>query len=146
MVNKRIGLLVATLAIVASACSSGGATTAPQSAAPAVSEAPASEAPAASAPASAAAGSVHGRRVVEQLPAATLGRARRAEHQGHRRGRRWHATSSKDANLSTEQQLTDVDTLLSQGANVLIILAQDPTVIGPAVEKAKARRRPGHRL
>jgi D-xylose transport system substrate-binding protein len=45
---------------------------------------------------------------------------------------------SKDANLSTEQQLTDVDTLLSQGANVLIILAQDPTVIGPAVEKAKA--------
>ena len=45
MVNKRIGLLVATLAIVASACSSGGATTAPQSEAPAVSEAPASEAP-----------------------------------------------------------------------------------------------------
>ena len=74
---------------------------------------------------------------MEQLPAATLGGARPAEHQGHRRGRRWHATSSKDANLSTEQQLTDVDTLLSQGANVLIILAQDPTVIGPAVEKAK---------
>ena len=55
MVNKRIGLLVATLAIVASACSSGGATTAPQSAAPAVSEAPASAA-APSAGASAAAG------------------------------------------------------------------------------------------
>ena len=30
-----------------------------------------------------------------------------------------------------------MDTLLSQGANVLIILAQDPTVIGPAVQKAK---------
>ena len=44
---------------------------------------------------------------------------------------------SADANLSTEQQLTDVDTLLSQGANVLIILAQDTTVIGPAVQKAK---------
>ena len=43
----------------------------------------------------------------------------------------------KDANLSTEQQLTDVDTLLSQGAKVLIILAQDPSVIGPAVQKAK---------
>jgi D-xylose transport system substrate-binding protein len=43
----------------------------------------------------------------------------------------------KDADLSTEQQLTDVDTLLSQGANVLIILAQDTTVIGPAVQKAK---------
>ena len=59
MVNKRIGLLVATLAIVASACSSGGtATTAPQSEAPAVSEAPASAgaSAAASAGASAAAG------------------------------------------------------------------------------------------
>jgi D-xylose transport system substrate-binding protein len=44
---------------------------------------------------------------------------------------------SADANLSTEQQLTDVDTLLSQGANVLVILAQDTTVIGPAVQKAK---------
>jgi len=42
-----------------------------------------------------------------------------------------------DANLSTEQQLTDVDNLLSQGANVLVILAQDTTVIGPAVQKAK---------
>ena len=30
-----------------------------------------------------------------------------------------------------------MDTLLSQGANVLIILAQDTTVIGPAVQKAK---------
>ncbi len=44
---------------------------------------------------------------------------------------------SADANLSTEQQLTDVTTMLSQGANVLIILAQDTTVIGPAVQAAK---------
>ena len=44
---------------------------------------------------------------------------------------------SADANLSTEQQLTDVTTMLSQGANVLIILAQDTTVIGPAVQMAK---------
>jgi D-xylose transport system substrate-binding protein len=43
---------------------------------------------------------------------------------------------SADANLSTEQQLTDVTTMLSQGANVLIILAQDTTVIGPAVQAA----------
>jgi D-xylose transport system substrate-binding protein len=43
----------------------------------------------------------------------------------------------KDANLSTEQQLTDVDTLISQGAKVLILLAQDTTVIGPALQKAK---------
>jgi D-xylose transport system substrate-binding protein len=44
----------------------------------------------------------------------------------------------KDANLSSEQQLTDVDTLISQGANVLILLAQDNQAILPAVAKAKA--------
>src|SRR6476660_3365279 len=48
----------------------------------------------------------------------------------------------KDANLSTEQQLTDVDTLISQGAKVLILLAQDTTVVGPALEKAKAANIP----
>jgi D-xylose transport system substrate-binding protein len=48
----------------------------------------------------------------------------------------------KDANLSTEQQLTDVDTLISQGAKVLILLAQDTTVVGPALQKAKAANIP----
>jgi D-xylose transport system substrate-binding protein len=42
-----------------------------------------------------------------------------------------------DANLSNEQQLTDVDTLISKGAKVLILLAQDTKAILPAVEKAK---------
>jgi D-xylose transport system substrate-binding protein len=41
-----------------------------------------------------------------------------------------------DANLSNEQQLTDVDTLISKGANVLILLAQDNKAILPAVKKA----------
>jgi D-xylose transport system substrate-binding protein len=43
----------------------------------------------------------------------------------------------KDANLVSEQQLTDVDTLISQGAKVLIILAQDNKAILPALKKAK---------
>jgi D-xylose transport system substrate-binding protein len=43
-----------------------------------------------------------------------------------------------DANLSNEQQLTDVDTLISKGAKVLILLAQDTKAILPAVAKAKA--------
>jgi D-xylose transport system substrate-binding protein len=43
----------------------------------------------------------------------------------------------KDANLSDEQQLTDVDTLISQGADVLILLAQNQESILPAVTKAK---------
>jgi D-xylose transport system substrate-binding protein len=44
---------------------------------------------------------------------------------------------SADANLSAEQQLTDVDTLISQGAKVLILLAQSNTAILPALQKAK---------
>ncbi len=41
-----------------------------------------------------------------------------------------------DANLSNEQQLTDVDTLISKGAKVLILLAQDNKAILPALQKA----------
>ncbi len=41
-----------------------------------------------------------------------------------------------DANLSNEQQLTDVDSLINQGAKVLILLAQDTKAILPAVKKA----------
>ena len=44
---------------------------------------------------------------------------------------------SKDANLVSEQQLTDIDTMISQGAKVLIILAQDNKAILPALQKAK---------
>src|SRR6476659_5629000 len=44
---------------------------------------------------------------------------------------------SADANLSAEQQLTDVDTLISQGAKVLVLLAQDNKAILPALQKAK---------
>ncbi len=44
---------------------------------------------------------------------------------------------SADANLSAEQQLTDIASLLSQGANVLVVLAQDTTVVGPAIQQAK---------
>jgi len=41
-----------------------------------------------------------------------------------------------DAGSSAEQQLTDVENLISQGADVLIILAQDGTAILPAVQNA----------
>ena len=42
-----------------------------------------------------------------------------------------------DANLSNEQQATDVSTLISQGADVLILLAQDTTAILPTLQVAK---------
>ena len=41
-----------------------------------------------------------------------------------------------DANLSNEQQLTDIDTMISKGAKVLIVLAQDTKAVLPAIQKA----------
>jgi D-xylose transport system substrate-binding protein len=42
-----------------------------------------------------------------------------------------------DANLSNEQQATDIDTMISKGAKVLIILAQDTKAVLPSIAKAK---------
>ena len=44
-----------------------------------------------------------------------------------------------DAASSAEQQLTDVENLISQGADVIVILAQDTQAILPAVESAAAQ-------
>ena len=43
---------------------------------------------------------------------------------------------STDAASSAEQQVTDVENLIAQGANAIIILAQDGTAILPAVQEA----------
>ena len=43
---------------------------------------------------------------------------------------------STDAGSSAEQQIADVENLISQGADALIILAQDGTAILPAVQSA----------
>jgi D-xylose transport system substrate-binding protein len=45
---------------------------------------------------------------------------------------------SADAQSSPTKQLSDVESLISRGANALIILAQDADAIRPAVEKAAA--------
>lgn len=41
-----------------------------------------------------------------------------------------------DAQSSAQKQLTDIESLIAQGANVLIVLAQDSSAIAPAVQKA----------
>jgi D-xylose transport system substrate-binding protein len=46
---------------------------------------------------------------------------------------------SSDAGSSEEQQITDVENLISQGANVVIILAQNTQAILPAVESATSQ-------
>ena len=43
---------------------------------------------------------------------------------------------SADAQSSAQKQLTDIESLISQSANVLIVLAQDSSAIDPAVQKA----------
>ena len=45
---------------------------------------------------------------------------------------------SADAQGSASKQLTDVESLIAQGANALVILAMDKNAIGPAVDKAAA--------
>ena len=80
---------------------------------------------------------LHGRRVLEQLPAAALGGERRAEHAGRPIEAGGGTFIDADANLDTEQQLTDIETLINQGADVLIILAQDNQAVLPALEEAK---------
>ncbi|MVS98476.1 D-xylose ABC transporter substrate-binding protein [Devosia marina] len=45
---------------------------------------------------------------------------------------------SADAQSSASKQLTDIESLISQGADALIVLAQDSDAIGPAVAAAVA--------
>jgi D-xylose transport system substrate-binding protein len=47
-----------------------------------------------------------------------------------------HSYISADAQSSAAKQLTDVESLIAQGADALIILAQDSDAIAPAVQKA----------
>jgi len=123
MSYRRVAGLMGTIAVVLAACTGGGASSPAASAPPAGSEAP---------------------------PAAdcTVGvswnnfqQPRWAAHDEPNLKQTVEAGGgtyiSADANLSAEQQLTDVDTLISQGANVLILLAQDNKAILPALQKAK---------
>src|ERR1700734_2112916 len=43
---------------------------------------------------------------------------------------------SADAQSSAQKQLTDIESLIAQNANVLIVLAQDSSAVAPAVQKA----------
>ena len=53
---------------------------------------------------------------------------------------------SADAQQSPTKQLTDVEDLISKGANVLIILADGLGSDSAGCEKGERRRHPGHRL
>ena len=126
---RRLASISAIAALVLAACSSPGtATTAPTTAA----SAPASGA--ASAPASQAACTVAVSWNNFQQP-------RWAAHDKPNIQKTVEAGGGTyidaDANLSNEQQATDITTLISKGAKALIVLAQDTTAVLPSIKAAK---------
>ena len=129
MVNRRVVALIAGAALILSACTGGKATTAPTGA---PTTAPSG---AASPGGSAAAG-----KCVVGVSWNNFQQPRWAAHDKPNIQKTVEAGGGsyidKDANLVNEQQLTDIDTLISQGATVLIVLAQDGKAILPALKKA----------
>src|SRR5215204_5919971 len=132
MMNRRMASLFAALVVVAAACSSGGGASAGASAGAST---------AASAGASVAAGGSGGAGCTVGVSWNNFQQPRWAAHDQPNIKSTVEAGGGTyidaDANLSNEQQLTDVDTLISKGAKVLILLAQDNKAILPALQKAK---------
>jgi D-xylose transport system substrate-binding protein len=117
MVNRRFAALIGVVAVVFAACSSGGASSAPSS---------------------------DGGAAVDCTVGVSWNNFQQPRWAAHDEPNLKETVEagggkyiSADANLSAEQQLTDVDTLISQGAKVLILLAQDNKAILPALQKAK---------
>ena len=123
---RRLAVLVAGAAVVVAACT-GGATPSP-SAAP--SEAP-SEAPSAAPSETACVVGVSWNNYQEERWAKWDEPALKAAIEAG-----GGSYISNDAKSSAETQATNVENLISQGANVVIILAQDGTAIKPSVASA----------
>jgi D-xylose transport system substrate-binding protein len=131
---RRLAALVGAAAIIVAACSTTGSSSAPASA-EATAAPPASTEASAAPPASAAVDCTVG------VSWNNFQQPRWAAHDEPNLKGTVEAGGGKyisaDANLSAEQQLTDVDTLISQGAKVLVLLAQDNKAVLPALQKAK---------
>jgi D-xylose transport system substrate-binding protein len=134
MVNRRVVTLIGVAAIVFAACG-GGATATPA--------APSAAAPSAAAP-SAAAPSVA---PTAAAAGCTVGMS--WNNYQEERWAKWDEPAlkaaieagggkyiSNDAKSSAETQASNVENLITQGANVVIILAQDGTAIKPSVASA----------
>jgi D-xylose transport system substrate-binding protein len=120
MASRRFAALIAVAAIALAACSSSGATTAPST----------------GGGSSAAAGNC-----TVGVSWNNFQQPRWAAHDKPNIQQTVEAGGGTyidaDANLSNEQQLTDIDTLISKGAKVLILLAQDNKAVLPGLQKAK---------
>ncbi len=133
---SRLGSLVAVSVLVVGACSGSSATTAPAASAPAAS--------------TGSGGNyntgIDGKNCTVGVSWNNFQQPRWAAHDKPNIQKTVEAAGGTyidaDANLSNEQQATDIDTLISKGAKVLIILAQDPNAILTSVAKAKAANIP----
>jgi len=123
MFNRKLAAVVAAAAVGFAACGGSTATTAP----------PAATGPAATAAAKACVVGVSWNNYQqERWKKADEPNIKKAVTAG---GGTYISTDARD---NSEQQLTDVDTLINQHANVIIMLAKDGTAILPAVAKAEA--------
>ncbi len=131
---RKLAAVAGVMAVVFAACGGSAATTAPATAAPAT-EAPATAAPASEAPAS------------EAAAECTVGVS--WNNYQEERWAKWDEPAvkaaieagggkyiSNDAKSSAETQASNVENLISQGAKVVIVLAQDGTAIKPSVASA----------
>jgi D-xylose transport system substrate-binding protein len=141
MVTRKVAVVITVAALVASACSNSSATSTSSVAA---STAPSTAS--STAPSTAPSTSASTANCTVGVSWNNFQQPRWAAHDKPGIQKTVEAGGGKyidaDANLSNEQQLTDVDTLISKGANVLILLAQDNKAILPAVAKAKAANIP----
>jgi D-xylose transport system substrate-binding protein len=134
---KRTAAFLGIAAVMFAACSSTGSSTAPSAAAPSAA------APSAAAPSTAAsvAPSAAANDCVVGVSWNNFQQPRWAAHDKPGIQETVEAGGGSyidaDANLVNEQQLTDIDTMISKGAKVLIVLAQDTKAVLPAIQKAK---------
>jgi len=131
---RKLAAVTAVMAVVFAACGGSAATTAPATAAPATA-APATAAPATEAPATEAAAEcvvgVSWNNYQEERWAKWDEPAVKAAIEAG--GGKY---ISNDAKSSAEAQASNVENLISQGAKVVIVLAQDGTAIKPSVASA----------
>jgi D-xylose transport system substrate-binding protein len=133
MLSRKVATFVASAAIVFGACSStGGGSAAPASAA---------GGSAAGGSAAASGGGGGGAGCTVAVSWNNFQQPRWAAHDKPNIQKTVEAGGGTyidaDANLVNEQQLSDIDTLISKGAKVLILLAQDNKAVLPGLKKAQ---------
>ncbi len=123
---RRVATLVGATAIILAACSSSGSSSAPASGAAA---------------SGAAASGTAGKGCTVGVSWNNFQQPRWAAHDKPNIQKTVEGQGGTyidaDANLSNEQQATDIDTMISKGAKVLIVLAQDTKAVLPEIKKAK---------